>query len=34
MKKCLEKMAKHISENVFTKMVENAITNDDGISIH
>lgn len=33
MKKCLEKMAKHISENVFTKIVENAITNDDGISI-
>ena len=26
-------MAKHISENVFTKIVENAITNDDGISI-
>lgn len=33
MKECLEKMAKHISENVFTKIVENAITNDDGISI-
>lgn len=33
MKECLEKMAKHISENVFTKIVENAIANDDGISI-
>lgn len=33
MKECLEKMAKHISENVFAKIVENAITNDDGISI-
>lgn len=33
MKECLEKMAKHISENVFAKIVENAIANDDGISI-
>lgn len=33
MKECLEKMAKHISENVFAKIVENAIANDDEISI-
>lgn len=33
MKECLEKMAKHISENVFAKLVENAISNDDGINI-
>lgn len=29
MKTCLEKMAKHISENVFTKLLENAITNNE-----
>lgn len=33
MKECLEKMAKHISENVFAKWVNNAIANDDDITI-
>lgn len=33
MKECLEKMAKHISENVFAKWVNNAIANDDDMTI-